>query len=239
MNEEQIESRSLLDLETIMRGARRLGIRMILIGGYAVTAHTHGYRYTKDIDLAIDGPAIGKLTGLLNSLGYHIRNTEFGLAGSKRLNQGSIDLHISVGKIHDISTGYDYPVNAQIFESAKRLLVKGYYSKALALRTPVVDLDTLLILKLMPVGRPKDAVDLLSLLLDKQNEVNLISLAYRAKHAGLGDHLLTQVRDYARKLRQGELDRIWFDATASRLPYVKKREMGRFLARLANILRQQ
>jgi len=121
MNEEQLESRSLLDLATIIRESKKLGIRLVLIGGYAVGAYTRGYRYTKDIDLVADKPAIGKLKGLLSSLGYSTRDTEFGLAGSKRLNQEFIDLHISVGKIHDVSTNKDYPVNSTLFKEAKRL----------------------------------------------------------------------------------------------------------------------
>ena len=107
MNEEQVESRSLTDLARIFQEARKLGIGLVLIGGYAVAAYTRGYRYTKDIDLVADKPTIGRLKGLLSGLGYSIRDTEFGIAGSKRVNKDFIDLHISVGKIHDISTGND------------------------------------------------------------------------------------------------------------------------------------
>ena len=180
MNEEQVESRSLTDLARIFQEARKLGIGLVLIGGYAVAAYTRGYRYTKDIDLVADKPTIGRLKGLLSSLGYSIRDTEFGIAGSKRVNKDFIDLHISVGKIHDISTGNDYPVDLTLFKNAKRLKVTGYYSKT-SLKVPVVDLDTLLLLKLMPVGRQKDVVDILSLLLDKGDEINLTLLAERSE----------------------------------------------------------
>jgi len=236
MNEEQVESRSLIDLARIFQEARKLGIRLVLIGGYAVAAYTRGYRYTKDIDVVADKPTIGKLKGLLSSLGYSIRETEFGIAGSKRVNKDFIDLHISVGKIHDISTCNDYPVDLTLFKNAKRLKVKGHYSKT-SLKAPVVDLDTLLLLKLMPVGRQKDAVDMLSLLLDKGDEINLMLLAERSEATGLRSHLLNQAREYARRLREGELDMIWFDVTASRLLHAEKRQMAKFFAKLVGFLR--
>jgi len=236
MKEEQVENRSLLDLARIIREAGKLGVRLVLIGGYAVRAYTYGYRYTKDIDLVADKPAIGRLKGILNTLGYSIRDTEFGIAGSKRVNEDFIDLHISVGKIHDISTGKDYLVDPTLFRNAKRLKVKGYYSKT-SLKAPVVDLDTLLLLKLMPVGRQKDAVDVLSLLLDRRGEINLVSLAEKGERSGLKGHLLDRSREYASRLRKGELDKIWFNVTASRLPHVEKLEIAKFFAKLASFLR--
>jgi len=87
VNEEQVESRSLLDLARIIREAGKLGAGLILIGGYAVKAYTHGYRYTKDIDLVADKPAIGRLKGLLNSLGYSIRDTDLVLLAPSELKR--------------------------------------------------------------------------------------------------------------------------------------------------------
>src|SRR3990170_8869523 len=137
MSEAEVEKRSLQDLDTILQAARKLGIKLVLIGGYAVAAYTHGYRYTKDIDLVADKPAVGRLKGLLKNLGYSIRDIEFGLAGSKQLNKGFIDLHISVGRIYDASTGKEYPVNSSLFKNAKRLTVKGFISRTSSLKAPV------------------------------------------------------------------------------------------------------
>lgn len=238
MEEEQVESKSLADLAKIILEARKVGIRLVLIGGYAVAAYTRGYRYTKDIDLATDKPAVGRLKSLLRSLGYSIRDTEFGLAGSRRLGHDFIDLHISVGKIRDISTNREYPADSILFKNARRLKLRGYYSKISSLKAPVVDLETLLVLKLMTIGRQKDKVDVFSLLLDKRDEINLTLLADRVRNADLKTHLLNQVRDYARRLRDGELDKTWFSLTASRLPQVERREILKFLSKSANLLRQ-
>jgi len=44
MSEEQVERKSLEDLQSILEAARKVGIRLVIIGGYAVAAYTHGYR---------------------------------------------------------------------------------------------------------------------------------------------------------------------------------------------------
>lgn len=234
-----MERRSLEDLESLLQEAQNHGIRLVIIGGYAVAAYTRGYRFTKDIDLVADKPTLGKLRGLLKTLGYVIRDTEFGIAGNKKLNAAFVDLHISVGRIYDISTGKEYPVDASLFRSAKDLIVKGYISKATSLRATVVELETLIILKTMPVGRDKDAVDLLSLLRDKRKELSLDVIADRAKSAGLTNHLLERIRDYAERLRDDELDRLWFGMTGTRLPFTEKREISRVFAVLAERFRKQ
>lgn len=38
--------------------------------------------------------------------------------------RGFIDLHMSVGKIYDMSTGKEYPVDSSFFRKARRLTVK-------------------------------------------------------------------------------------------------------------------
>lgn len=238
MSEEEVEKRSLQDLERILRAARKLGFKIVLIGGYAVAAYTRGYRHTKDIDLVADKPVIGGLKGLLKSLGYSIRDTEFGLAGSKRLNKGFIDLHISVGRIYDLSTGKEYPIDSALFKNAKRSTVKGYISKTSSLEAPVVDLETLIVLKTMTVRRDKDTVDLLSLFRDKRDDIDITVVAERAKAADLVEHLLQRIRDYARRLRDGELDQVWVNVTATRLPNTEKREIGRLFSKLAELLRR-
>jgi hypothetical protein len=238
MSEEEVEKRSLQDLDTILQAARKLGIKLVLIGGYAVAAYTRGYRYTKDIDLVADKPAVGRLKGLLKSLSYSIRDTEFGLAGSKRLNKGFIDLHISVGRIYDVSTGKEYPVDSSLFKNAKRLTVKGYVSKTSSLKAPVVDLETLIVLKTMTVGRDKDTVDLLSLFRDRRDDIDIMLVAERAKAADLVEHLLHQIGDYARRLREGKLDEVWSNVTATRLPHTKKRQIAGLLSKLAALFRQ-
>jgi hypothetical protein len=87
MSGEEVERRTLQDLDTILQAAQKLGIKLVLIGGCAVAPYTRGYRYTKDIDLVADKPGVGRLRGLLKSLSYSIRDTEFGLGYSKTASE--------------------------------------------------------------------------------------------------------------------------------------------------------
>ncbi len=45
-------------------------------------------------------------------------------------------------------------------------------------------------------------------------------------------HLLERIRDYAKRLREDELDKVWFDMTATRLPFTEKREIAKLFAKL-------
>jgi hypothetical protein len=121
MNDIELEYKSLQDLKKITEEAKKWGIRLVIIGGYAIRAYIKGYRFTKDIDLVITKEALGKLKVLLQYLGYAYRETEFGIAGSKKFNEGFIDLHVSIENILDISTGTSIPVTEDLFKEAYRV----------------------------------------------------------------------------------------------------------------------
>ena len=72
---------------------------------------------------------------------------------------------------------------------------------------------------------------------DTGEQVDLESMAEKVKAANLSTHLLERVRDFAKRLRMGELDKVWVGMTASRLSHVQNREISRFLGRLADLLR--
>lgn len=85
-----LEIKSMEDLERIIEEADKFGMKLAVIGGYAVRAYTRGYRYTKDIDAVIQNEDRGGLVALLKSLGYDIRKTEFGIASSKKPTRASL-----------------------------------------------------------------------------------------------------------------------------------------------------
>ena len=118
------------------------------------------------------------------------------------------------------------------------MTVKGYISKTSSLKAPVVDLETLIVLKTMTVGRDKDTMDLLSLFRDRRDDIDKSLVAERAKAADLVEHLLDRIRDYARRLREDELDEVWFNVTATRLPHTEKREIGSLFSKLAELFRR-
>ncbi|MDH5779070.1 MAG: nucleotidyl transferase AbiEii/AbiGii toxin family protein [Candidatus Bathyarchaeota archaeon] len=240
LSDAELEVKSLQDLQTIIIKAKKWKIKLAVIGGYAVQAHTKAYRLTKDIDLVITREALWKFEGLLRESGYTLRETEFGIAGSKPFNEGFIDIHVSVGKIFDMSSSITYPVSQELFTNAKELKITGYYeaSKQLACSAPVIDLETLLLLKLIPTGRGKDTVDILALLLDKREEIQLANLVSKIKeNIALRRHLISQLRSYAEFVRKGEAAKLWFNITGSRIPATERREILKFIRKMVDALR--
>lgn len=240
MSDVELEVKSLQDLQTITTEAKKWKIKLAVIGGYAVQAYTRAYRFTKDIDLVTTREGSWKFKSLLRDLGYTFRDTEFGIAGSKPFNEGFIDIHVSVGKILDMSTGFTYPVSQKLFNNAKNLKIAGYYeaSKQLACSAPVIDIETLLLLKLIPVGREKDTVDVLALLLDKKEEIKLANLVNKIKqNVALRQHIIAQLRTYADFIRKGEAQKLWFNITGSRIPATKRREILKFIRNMTDASR--
>jgi len=240
MSDVELEVKSLQDLQTITTEAKKWKIKLAVIGGYAVQAYTRAYRFTKDIDLVTTREGLWKFKSLLRDLGYTSRDTKFGIAGSKPFNEDFINIHISVGKIFDMSTGFTYPVSQKLFNNAKKLAIAGYYeaSKQLACSAPVIDIETLLLLKLIPVGREKDTVDVLALLLDKKEEINLANLVNKIKqNIALRQHIIAQLRTYADFVRKGEAQKLWFNITGSRISATKRREILKFIRKMTDASR--
>lgn len=239
LSDVELEVKSLQDLQTIINEAKKWKIKLAVIGGYAVQAYTRAYRFTKDIDLVTTREGLWKFKSLLRDLGYTFRDTEFGIAGSKPFDEGFIDIHVSVGKIFDMSTGFTYRVSQKLLNNAKEFKIAGYYeaSKQLACSAPVIDIETLLLLKLIPVRREKDTADVLALLLDKREEINLANLVNKIKELiALRRHVISQLRTYAEFIRKGEAEKLWFNITGSRIPATEKREILKFIRKMVDAL---
>lgn len=232
---EDVECESLKDLKIIVEKAHEWGVETVVIGGYGVRAFTNAYRHTKDIDMAIAKEEKGNFTALLKGLDYELRGTEFGLAASKKFDSDFIDVHISVGKIYDMSTGLSYPITKQLFDEKKNLLVRSRYeeNKKFDTKAPIVDLNTLIILKLIPKGRPeKDAIDIISLIFDQQTIIDISKIVKQCKETGLTDHILSQIQEFAKNVNDGSMDRVWSDVTGARMIGVQRRSIQKFLREL-------
>lgn len=237
---EDVERESLKDLKIIVKNAKGWRVETVVIGGYAVRAFTNAYRHTKDIDMAVAKKERGKFTALLKGLGYELRGTEFGLAASKKFDSDFIDVHISVGKIYDISTGNSYPITKQLFDEKNDLLVRSRYAENRKFDTtaPIVDLNTLIILKLIPKGRPeKDAIDIISLILDQRERIDISKIVKQCKETVLTDHIRSQIQEFAKKVNDGEMDKVWSGVTGARLVGVQRRNIQKFLRELDGSLR--
>lgn len=225
MNENETEIHSLNDLEKITKETGAWGIKLVVIGGYAVRAYTRGYRYTKDIDAVISKTQIGKLVALLKSIGYGVRKTQFGIAGKKRIGQNFIDMHISVGDVWDISTDTKYPAE-EIIEYAQAKKISGFHAqgRSVEVKTKVASLEDIIILKLIPIGREKDIIDIMSLLMDNWKNVNMKMFVEKCSRNKLNRHIRDHNSWFIAKIRKGEAKGIWLSATGKRLS--RKSETG-------------
>lgn len=229
---EDVERESLKDLEVLVKKSKEWKINMVVIGGYAVRAFTNAYRHTKDIDMAISKEDQGNFTALLKSLGYELRKTDFGLAATRKFDSDFIDVHISVGKIYDISSGLSYPITEQLFEESKVMLIGTRYknNKQFETDAPIIDLNRLMILKSMPKGRPeKDAIDIISLIMDQSQVIDIQTIVKRCQEACLIDHILSQIQEFAKKLNANEMSKIWSSVTGTKMTGLQTKSIQKLL----------
>lgn len=230
---EEVEKESLKDLKIIVEKSKEWKIDLVVIGGYAVRAFTNAYRHTKDIDMAISKEKIGGFKALLKDyLGYQLRDTDFGLAASKRYDSDFIDVHISVGTIYDMSTGLSYPVTQELFDESNIMQVGTRYktNKQFETKVPIVDLNTLMILKSMPKGRPeKDAIDIASLILDQQEKMSVSEIAKKCNKTKLIDHIHSQIQDFAKNINNGSMVKTWSAVTGTSLSGIQRKNIQKFL----------
>jgi len=234
MKNEFIEMESLNDLEKIVREAEKWGLNLVIIDGYAVRAYTRGYRYTKDIDLVSPKKEMSSLIALLKVRGYNIQETKFGLAGSKKLNGGFIDLHISIGEVWDVVTDNRYPVGEILKESRIRE-ISGFFEEGrkTKVKAMVIPLEDLMILKLMTRGREKDIVDIISLLTERGDEVNINNFTGKCLRAGLGRHIRNHILELIGQIRNGSARKIWVSLTGQRLMGKTEMDLVKLLKKLS------
>jgi hypothetical protein len=235
-----VEKESLKDLERIVSETKKWGLKLVIIGGYAVIAHIGKYyRATKDIDFVAPKARMGTLRGLLKEFGYDVHSTQFGLKGRKKLNGGSINLDISIEEVFDVSTQKKYTSSRSTFLDSKMLEVGGRTKETenMKVKARVISLEELFLLKLMTKGRDKDTVDVISLLMDKSGEVNVNKFAEHCSRAGLKEHIRGQILNFIGLVRRGDARKIWFTITGKRLMLKTEAEIIRFLRMLANELR--
>ena len=221
MMEDKVERESLKDLETIVKEAKNWKLNLVVIGGYAIRAYTKGYRYTKDI---------GGLIALLKDLGYKVKETQFGLKGKKKLNGGFINLDISIHEVWDVSTDKRYPAD-EILKESRSMEISGFFEKGRKIRVKasVASLEDLIILKLMTRGRERDVIDIISLLIDRWNNLDLEKLAIKCSRSNLSRHIRDQALGIVALIRSGEARKIWLSITGQRLMRKTETELIRHL----------
>lgn len=125
----ELERISLEDLKKLVEEAKEWDLKLALIGGYAVRAYTKPRRFTKDLDFVTIHEGLGQMKGFLHYMNYEYKSGEFWLSGSKKLNETWIDLHMSIDKVHDITTGYDYPITPNFFQNSQKRKITAYFEE--------------------------------------------------------------------------------------------------------------
>jgi predicted nucleotidyltransferase component of viral defense system len=212
----RIEVVSLKDLERIDREAKRFQIDLILIGGYAVRAYTkpRSWRFTKDIDFITTRRALTALRGVFELLTYGFERTEFGVKGSKKINRESIELHISVDKVIDWSTGLEYNLAEDIFTKATRMNIKASFeeNRDLEVGVKVAPIEDVLIMKLM-TERTRDHFDAIAIILDLFEKVNVQRFWANSKQSNLDQQLRKRLNSLLADLKKGLVKKLWKEFT--------------------------
>ncbi len=229
-SDREIEERSLKDLKEILKETKDWELKILVIGGYAIRAYTIGYRYTKDIDMVIKKVERGRLGGLLKNLDYKVKETKFGITGTKKIDGGDIKLHISVGEIYDESTNNRYPVTEETFGKSEILEVSGFYDRQnLKFKIPVVSIEDILILKFMMKARDKDVVDIIGVLTDNREKIDVNVFSRNCRHAGIDGHIKNQILKFIGIIRKGDAAKYWFELTARKLDAKTQNAIKKFL----------
>ena len=89
------------------------------------------------------------------------------MKGSKKVNKNSIELHVSVDKVIDWSTGREYKLPEDIFARADSVIVKASLEENMGLEVcvKVAPVEDVVIMKLM-TERPRDRFDAIAVILD-------------------------------------------------------------------------
>jgi len=212
----RIEVVSLKDLERIDREAKRFQIDLILIGGYAVRAYTEprSWRFTKDIDFITTRRDLTALRGVFELLKYGFERTEFGVKGSKKINRESIELHISIDKVIDWSTGLEYKLREDIFTKATRMSIKASFeeNRDLEVGVKVAPIEDVLIMKLM-TERTRDHFDAIAMILDSFEKVNVQRFWASSEQSNLDQQLRKRLNSLLADLKKGLVKKLWKEFT--------------------------
>ena len=236
MEKSEIEFISLKDLERINEEAKKFEIDLILIGGYAARAYTEprSWRYTKDIDFIATKKDLTGLRGVFGVLEYDFEQKDYGVKGSKKINLESIDLHISVDKVIDWSTGLEYKLPEDIFEKAREMNVKASF-EGLEIRIRVAPIEDVIIMKLM-TGRRRDHFDAVAIILDSSKKLNLKRFAAICKQSGLTQHIKKRLETILADLKKGLTNELWKEFTEKELIRKQKVELKEKVNKLLQVI---
>jgi hypothetical protein len=190
-------------LEQLLKLCREFGVHPRLIGGLAVRGFARRKRFTHDIDLAISRHDKPNLIALLKQMGFDYQDqSQFeGVKASKRIGDTTVEIHISVERLWDMTSHQTYTLSS---ESAEVPI-----DDAGELVAPTVSAEDLLILKLMPL-RDRDLSDVIALLLDVP-DIDTHAFWANCERTGNTHHIATQLAKLETALKSGDFREAWAD----------------------------
>ncbi len=213
----RLEAVSLKDLSKIGIEAKKIGIDLILIGGYAVRAYTtqRSWRFTKDMDFITTRKDLTALHGVFKLLGYSFEKTEFGVKGSRKVDKGSIELHVSVDKVIDQSTGKEYPLASDIFSESKEMGIEPSYEENKEMGTVmlVAPIEDVVLMKLM-TERPRDHFDAIAMTIDSFDRISPKRFARICAESELNSHIKARLESVLADTKKGLIKKSWKEFTA-------------------------
>ncbi len=196
-------------LQQILELCDEFDVHPRLIGGLAVRGFARRKRFTHDIDLAISRQDKPNFITILKRLGFEYQDlTKFeGVKATKRVGNTSVEIHISVERLWDMTSNQTYtlsPDSAQVaVDDAGNLLA------------PTVSAEDLLILKLMPL-RDRDLGDVIALLLDLP-AIDAKKFWANCERTNNARHITAQLLKLENALRSGDFREAWSEYYDERL----------------------
>jgi hypothetical protein len=172
-----------------------------LIGGLAVRGFARRKRFTHDIDFAISRHDKPNFITILKRLGFEYQDlTKFeGVKATKRVGNTSVEIHISVERLWDMTSNQTYTLSPDFAEMP--------IDDAGSLIAPTVSAEDLLILKLMPL-RDRDMGDVIALLLDLP-AIDAKKLWANCERTSNTRHITAQLAKLENALRSGDFREAW------------------------------
>jgi len=233
----KLEAASLNDLLKIESEAKRFGIDLVIMGGYAARAYTtqRSWRFTKDMDFITTRKDLTALHGIFKLLGYSFEKTEFGVKGRKKINRDFIKLDIAVDKVIDWSTGKEYPLPADVFKKSNKADIVASYeeNEGLSIKIRVAPIEDVVIMKLM-TERPRDRFDAITIIIDSFDKMDLPRFAKICKESGLNEHIRARLESVLAETKRGLTKKLWKEFTGRE--FIREQEVA--LKSRANKLRE-
>ncbi len=233
----KLEAASLNDLLKIELEAKRFGIDLVLIGGYAVRAYTNerSWRFTKDMDFITTRKDLTALRGVFKVLGYSFEKTEFGVKGRKKINANDIKLDIAVDKVIDWSCGKEYLLPADVFKKSNLMdIVESHEeNKGLGAKMAVAPIEDMILMKLM-TERPRDHFDAIAMIIDSFDKIDLPRFAKICKESGLRSHIRDRLESVLADTKKGLTKKLWREQTERE--FIRQQEVT--LKERVNMLRE-